>query len=152
VFVARANAKEEESSLQPSSERLARATAIIDECARDSHAGTASFGAIVARLMSVGVESYFADYRRGETTYYLPTGESHSVSLHAPELPIAEAFDTGEVVAAIRGAQQGEVKYPEFVRRTMSAGCVGYFVWIAGRHVRYLGRSGQDHVEHIPPG
>lgn len=97
------------------------------------------------------MESYFADYRRGETTYYLPTGQSHSVRLHPPAVAIADAFDSGEVIAAIRGSQRGEVQYPEFVRRTMGAGCVGYFVWLAGRHVRYLGRRGEDHVEHFPP-
>lgn len=137
--------------MQSSSERLVLATAVIEQCARDSHAGTASFGAVVARLMSVGVESYFADYRRGETTYYLPTGESYTLALHAPDVPIADAFDGGEVVAAIRGSQRGEIQYPEFVRRTMGAGCVGYFVWLAGRHVRYLGRRGEDHVERFPP-
>jgi uncharacterized protein YbcV (DUF1398 family) len=34
--------------------------------------------------------------------------------------------------------------------QTMDAGCVGYTVWIAGRHVAYVGRRGEVHVERFP--
>ena len=44
---------------------------------------------------------------------------------HPPDVAISDAFDTAEVIAAIRGSQRGEVQYPEFVRRTMGAGCIG---------------------------
>ena len=40
--------------------------------------------------------------------------------------------------------------YPEFKRLSMQAGCIGYWVWIAGRHVTYYGRKGETHVEHFP--
>jgi uncharacterized protein YbcV (DUF1398 family) len=123
---------------------------VIEECARASHAATITFAEAVVRLASVGVESYFADFRRGTTTYYLSTGASHAVLLHTPEPAVPEPFDAGAIVEAIRGSQRGEVKYPEFVRRAMASGCVGYFVWIKGRHVRYLGRRGEDHTEHFP--
>ncbi|MFG5410135.1 hypothetical protein ABXN37_21045 [Piscinibacter sakaiensis] len=52
--------------------------------------------------------------------------------------------------AAIRAAQQGTLAYPDFKRRTQAAGCVGYTVWIAGRHVVYHGRLGETHVEPFP--
>ncbi len=39
----------------------------------------------------------------------------------------------------------------DFIRTTMSAGCVGYFVQIMGRCVICLGRKGESHVEHFPP-
>ena len=52
------------------------------------------------------------------------------------------AIVTGYVVAdAILGAQRGEVKYPEFVDRTMRAGCIGYVTWIAGCQVTLGSRS-----------
>jgi ketosteroid isomerase-like protein len=54
------------------------------------------------------------------------------------------------VRAAISGAQRGEVAYPEFVRRTVAAGCVGYDAWLAGRHVVYHGRRGEQWVERFP--
>lgn len=122
----------------------------IEECARASQAATLTFPEVVAQLASAGVESYFADYRRGTTTYYLASGASHGVPLPTPEQAAPEAFDAAALVEAIRGSQRGEVKYPEFVRRTLASGCIGYFVWLAGRHVRYLGRRGEDHVERFP--
>jgi uncharacterized protein YbcV (DUF1398 family) len=122
----------------------------IEECTRASQAATVSFPDVVAKLASVGVESYFADFRRGTTTYYLASGESHAVPLRTPHTGVPEAFDAGAIVEAIRGSQRGEVKYPEFVQRAMAGGCIGYFVWIAGRHVRYLGRRGEDHLERFP--
>ena len=32
----------------------------------------------------------------------------------------------------------------------MSAGCIGYMVWIAGRHVSYFGRQGEVYIEPFP--
>ncbi|WAS94587.1 nuclear transport factor 2 family protein [Nannocystis punicea] len=124
----------------------------IEDCARQSHAGTIDFGTVVTRLAAAGVESYHVDYRVGRTTYYTAAGQVHTFELHLQEPAIAAEFDGAAVQAAVRGAQQGEVKYPEFVRRTRAAGCVGYDVWIAGRHVVYHGRRGERHVEHFPGG
>jgi uncharacterized protein YbcV (DUF1398 family) len=124
--------------------------AVIEECARRSQEGSIDFGTVVKKLTAAGVESYHADYRRRETTYYFPGGQSYVAALHPPEQPIPDAFDAGGVHVAVLGAQRGEVLYPEFMRRSMAAGCVGYFVWIAGRHVQYLGRRGEQHVEHFP--
>jgi uncharacterized protein YbcV (DUF1398 family) len=123
----------------------------IEHCARSSKDGTAHFPDIVAALAEVGVESYFADFRASATTYYLPDGKTHAVALAPPETPIAAAFDTAALRQAIRGAQAGRVMYPEFLRLSRAAGCVGYVTWIAGRHVSYFGRCGETHVEHFPP-
>lgn len=40
--------------------------------------------------------------------------------------------------------------YPEFKQLSQRAGCVGYTVWIEGRHVVYHGRRGETHVERFP--
>lgn len=40
--------------------------------------------------------------------------------------------------------------YPEFKLLWQRAGCIGYTVWIAERHVNYLGRRGETHVEQFP--
>lgn len=122
----------------------------IERCAQSSKDGSAHFPQIVAALVDVGVESYFADYRAAVTTYYLPDGATHAVALPPPDVPIADAFDAAGVQAAIRGAQSGQVMYPEFMRLSRAAGCVGYVAWLAGRHVTYLGRRGEMHVEHFP--
>lgn len=123
---------------------------IIERCAKSSHEGTTSFGAIVHTLIEAGVESYFADYRRGTTTYYLPSGETHVVPLTTPNTKIPSPFDKPGIQAAIQGAQRGEVKYPDFLRLSMAAGCVGYIVWMSGGHVAYFGRRGEVHIEQFP--
>jgi uncharacterized protein YbcV (DUF1398 family) len=124
--------------------------AVVEECARGSLGGTMHFGEVVGKLVAAGVESYHADYRRVEITYYLPSGESHAVRLTEPIASIADAFSADGVRAAVQGAQRGDVMYPEFVRLTTAAGCVGYVVWIAGRQVQYFGRRGEIHVELFP--
>jgi uncharacterized protein YbcV (DUF1398 family) len=123
---------------------------VIEQCAHDSYAGTKSFGEVVGALSQAGIESYHADYRAGSTTYYLPDGSAHSIKLARSEMNIPTPFNIADLQAAIRGAQRGEVKYPEFVKRSMQAGCVGYCVWIAGRHVTYFGRHGEQHIERFP--
>lgn len=125
--------------------------ALIDDAARGSSEGRLHFGQVVALMQQAGVEAYWADYRTRRTTYYLPDGETHSLELAMPDVVIAADFDVGAIQAAIRGAQQGTVAYPEFKRLSCAAGCVGYTVWIAGRHASYYGRKGDTHVERFPP-
>lgn len=112
--------------------------------------GQIHFGEVVQRLLDAQVEAYHVDYRAGRSTCYLPDGGTLDLPFEPPQAPIAEAFDGDAVRAAIRGAQQGRVMYPEFKRLSQRAGCIGYTVWISGRHVTYLGRRGETHVEHFP--
>lgn len=123
----------------------------IEAVAKDSYAGKLSFGQVVGSLVEAGVGSYFVDYRTGITTYYFEDGRVYTLVFGKKEYLIPAAFDTQSLVAAIRGAQRDEVRYPEFVRLSMTAGCVGYIVWITGRHVSYFGHAGEVHVEHFPP-
>lgn len=122
----------------------------INQCAQASYAGTLSFGEVVGRLAQVGVESYFADYRAQRTTYYLPDGDTYSVKLNIQSQSVVGEFSKDDIQAAIRGAQRGELKYPEFLQRSSAAGCCGYWVWITGRHVTYFGRKGEQHIERFP--
>lgn len=123
---------------------------LIDECIAASHAGTGNFGEQIKLLAEHDVESYRVDFRERSAAYFVPSGESHRVVIKAPEISIGQPFDAEAIIAAIRGSQQGTVKYPEFMERAMRAGCVGYVVWIAGRHVTYFGRRGETHVERFP--
>jgi uncharacterized protein YbcV (DUF1398 family) len=122
-------------------------TDVLEQCAHDAYAGSIGFDTVVERLAGVGIEAYLADFRARTTTYYLPGGDIHVLTLRTPAIAIPGAFDEQLLQAAIRGAQSGEVKYPEFLGRAMGAGCVGYVVWIAGQHVSYFGRRGELHVE-----
>jgi uncharacterized protein YbcV (DUF1398 family) len=123
---------------------------VVQQCAALSMAGRISFGEVVGRLIEAGVERYHADYSRMENTYYLPGGESYVVPMsHAP-VPVADAFSPQAVEASVRQAQRGEIMYPQFVKQTIAAGCVGYFVQITGQCVQYFGRKGETHTEWFP--
>ena len=121
-----------------------------NECARGAASGEMTFPQIVARLAAIGVERYHADYSRGEITYYLKSGESHISSSPHEADKISETFSSAGVASAVGESQRGEHTYADFVRKTMEAGCVGYFVKIAGRRVIYFGRDGSSHVEYFP--
>lgn len=122
----------------------------IDAYAHAAHTGTMRFGDVVGKLIAVEVESYYADYRAQRITYYRREGAPHTVQLDIPDMRIPDVFDVVAVRDAIKGAQCGDVLYPEFIRRTLAAGCIGYIVWIVGRHVTYFGRRGQVHMEPFP--
>jgi uncharacterized protein YbcV (DUF1398 family) len=123
--------------------------AVLHECSRRSHDGSITFPEVVGKLIGVGLESYHADYYRGEKTYYLPSGESHVEPLAAPSETAAE-FSANRVVEALRAIQRKEIDYIEFLRRTALAGCVGYMVCITGRRAIYFGRTGDNYVERFP--
>lgn len=124
--------------------------AVIRDYAARSLQGTISFPEVVGKLQEIGVERYHADYSRHECTYYFPDGQSLVVPVDHPPHPTGEAFSPEAVEAAVRQSQRGEIRYTEFVRLTMAAGCIGYFVQITGRRALYFGRDGDVHVERFP--
>jgi hypothetical protein len=105
---------------------------------------------VIAQLIGVQVEAYHVDYRSGRTTCYLADGATLDPGFERSHGALADAFDGDAVRAAILGAQQGRVMYPEFKRLSQRAGCIGCAVWIAGRHVTDLGRRGETPVERFP--
>lgn len=123
---------------------------VVGECCELSAAGKIHFGEVVRRLVEAGIERYHADYSRGENTYYTPDGGSTVAPMPEVAGESAHSFSAEAVGAAVRGAQKGEVMYPEFVRLTKAAGCVGYFVQLTGRCVQYFGRNGEIHTEWFP--
>lgn len=124
--------------------------AVIRSTFAASNDGQIHFGEAVRRLGAVEVESYHVDYRSGRTTCYLPDGTALDLVFPSVAEAIPDTFDAESVRAAIRGAQQGRVMYPEFKVLTRRAGCIGYTVWMTGRHVTYFGRKGDTHVEWFP--
>lgn len=124
---------------------------VIQACAQGALTGDITFPEIVGRLAQIGVERYHADYSREETTYYLPDGNSLVVATPYPSHATPAEFSASAVEAAVRQSQRNEHSYLDFIRKTMAAGCVGYFVQITGRRVIYFGRNGESHVEPFPP-
>lgn len=129
----------------------AEQTQVIQGCAEGALTGELTFPEIVGRLGQIGVERYHADYSRQEITYYLAEGDSLVVSTLHPTHATGTEFSASEVEAAVRQSQRNEHTYLDFIRKTMAAGCVGYFVQITGRCAIYFGRNGDSHVERFPP-
>ena len=71
---------------------------------------------------------------------------SHAADARAQVLALTRAGRA--LVPAL--AREAEVMYPQFLRLSRAAGCVGYVTWITGRHVTYFGRRGETHVERFP--
>ncbi|MDE2344626.1 MAG: DUF1398 family protein [Betaproteobacteria bacterium] len=122
----------------------------IRETLNASNEGRIHFGQVVGNLVSAGVESYAVDYRTGRVTYYMPWDETLTFEQELPKNKIAAEFSAHGIRQAILGAQRGEVMYPQFKQLSQAAGCIGYTVWITGRHVTYYGRKGETHIERFP--
>jgi uncharacterized protein YbcV (DUF1398 family) len=123
----------------------------VQDCAHGALAGIMTFPDIVGRLAEIGVERYHADYSRSEITYYWSNGKSYIVATPHETHETGTAFSASGVEAAVRQSQRNEHTYLDFIRKTMAAGCVGYFVQITGRRVHYFGRNGDCHTELFPP-
>jgi uncharacterized protein YbcV (DUF1398 family) len=125
-------------------------TKAIEETLRETEAGRKTFPECVKALLEAGVESYLVDYARMEKSSCGATGETHVMKMSLEPGPIAEAFSKQGLVAAIRGAQRDEIRYPEFVKQARAAGVEAYWAYLTGERVVYLGRKGEIHVEEFP--
>ena len=100
---------------------------VIHELAIATQQGKMTFPQVVKGLLEAGVESYLVDFATKQKTHYLANGTTHTVPLILDPGPIAEDFNGAGLVAAIRGAQADTVRYPEFVKRSTTAGVIGYY-------------------------
>jgi uncharacterized protein YbcV (DUF1398 family) len=123
----------------------AQVKAVVQEMTRASDEERIAFPEVVKALLDVGVERYHADLVAGRKTYYLPGGDFEDTSAHKVA-GAAREFSAEGVERAVRAIQRQEIAYREFCRRIAEAGCVGYFVSLAGRRAVYYGRTGDKHV------
>jgi uncharacterized protein YbcV (DUF1398 family) len=123
-----------------------------EKCLRAAEDNTMTFPQIMGTLIQVGFESYCTDYRRAKAIYYRLDGDSVELTTDRLDVPVAEAFDTAAVQAAIREAQQlvPGYTYKDFCRKVVDAGCAGYIVSFSGRRAVYFGRTAETQVEHFP--
>lgn len=125
-------------------------TQAIHEVTVETQEGRMTFPQVVHRLTEIGVESYFVDLAAGRKTYYLADGKVYTEAMILKLDPVAAEFSGSGLVAAIRGAQADTIRYPEFVKRSTAAGVVGYWAFLSGKKVLYLGRKGESHIEEFP--
>ena len=122
---------------------------VVREMSRASDEERITFPEVVEALMEAGVERYHADLVAGRKTYYLPDGDFEEVDVDKVG-GAASGFLPEGVEKAVRAIQRQDIAYREFCRRIADAGCVGYFVSLAGRRAVYYGRAGDEHVEWFP--
>ena len=119
--------------------------------AQATMSGSLPFPEIVADLMGNGVEYYFVDYASKSFSFYSAEGAVAQAPLSFEGLPaIAEGFDKVALRAAIADSQQHGQTFRAFSERAMAAGVHGYFAFLRGQRVTYLGRQGDQHTEWFP--
>jgi uncharacterized protein YbcV (DUF1398 family) len=123
---------------------------VLVDCTEGSTGERLTFPEVVGKLMAAGVERYTADLTRAEKTYYLPGGETETLTMYKIAGTPATAFSADGVQAAVRAIQQQKIKYRAFCDRIADAGCVGYMVSMAGSRAVYYGRTGETYVEMFP--
>lgn len=123
---------------------------VVREVTEASDAGRITFPEVVAMLAEAGVERYHADLVRAEMTFYMPDGATETTSSAPLANAPAPAFSAAGVERAVRDIQGGRLLYKAFCQRIAEAGCVGYFVSLAGRRAVYYGRTIDTHVEGFP--
>lgn len=101
-------------------------------------------------LLEAGVEYYFVDYAQLRTTCYGDGDAVNSPILYEGLPPIDENFDAAEVKSAILASQRDGQSHRDFSRRVVAAGVQGYFAFLRGQRVTYLGRQGEQHTEWFP--
>ncbi len=126
------------------------ATAIRD-AASATLSGTLPFPQIVAKLIEAGVEYYYVDYVGGCKRFYDAAGTCVVTPIPYEGLPaVAAELDAQALRDDIRDSQQNDQHYRDFTARAMRAGVQGYFAFLRGQRVTYLGRTGDQHTEWFP--
>ncbi len=125
-------------------------TNVIKECTELSLMEHITFPEVVMKLAGAGVERYIADLVGKQKLSYGVNGETYTGALAFDGAAVPEQLDAAAVEATIKDIQQGRIKYREFLRRIMEAGCSHYEVFITGRQAIYFGRDGSQHIEKFP--
>lgn len=123
----------------------------IHEAAAATLAGTMPFPQIVAKLIDAGVEYYHVDYVGRCKRFYDGDGTCVVTPIAFEGLPpVGAELDINALRDDIRDSQQKGQHYRDFTVRAMLAGVQGYFAFLRGRRVVYLGRTGDLHTEWFP--
>ncbi len=123
----------------------------VQQMARATLAGDLPFPEIVGRLIAEGVEYYRIDYVARQMSFYSNAGSVVVAPLSFEKLPaVAADFDGPALRAAILDSQLNGQEFRQFSHRAVGAGVQGYYVFLRGQRVTYLGRQGEQHIEWFP--
>ncbi len=123
----------------------------VSSLAKATLDGSLPFPQIVGGLIAQGVEYYHVDYASKSFTFYSAAGAAITEPLLIEGLPsVSQEWDSTALKEAILDSQQNGQKFRQFCSRAMAAGVQGYFAFLRGQRVTYLGRAGDQHVEWFP--
>ena len=123
----------------------------IRKLAQATLSGATPFPQIVGQLVAEGVEYYHVDYITLQFTFYDVGGAVVIAPLTIENLPaVANDLNVPALREAILDSQQHGQKFSRFCERAMDAGVQGYYAFLRGQRVMYLGRNGDQHVEWFP--
>lgn len=122
----------------------------IHELALATQQGKITFPKVVKGLLEAGVESYLVNFATMQKTHFLSDGTTHMVPMILDPGPVAVEFDSDAIVAALSDAQADVIRYPAFVKRVVAAGVIGYWAFLTGKKVVYLGRKGEQYIREFP--
>jgi uncharacterized protein YbcV (DUF1398 family) len=126
-------------------------TEIITKTARATLDGAISFPEVVGQLLAAGVEYYHVDYVTMRKAFYSANGDTVVTPINYEGLPpVATDFNEAALRANILDSQRNGQKYRDFTRRAIEAGTQGYFAFLRGKRVTYIGRQGDQHTEWFP--
>lgn len=126
-------------------------TELVQATADQILRGAVSFPEAVRALRSADVEYYHVDYANLRKRFYGNDGAVVTSPIRFEGLPdVAAEFDAAGLEAAILDSQRHGQSYRDFSRRAMAAGVQGYFAFLRGKRVTYLGRQGDQHIEWFP--
>lgn len=124
---------------------------IVGSMAKAALDDSLPFPQIVGELIAQGVEYCHVDYAASSFTFYSAAGATVTAALPFEGLPsISSGWDATALKEAIIDSQRNGQKFLQFCNRAMAAGVQGYFAFLRGQRVTYLGRAGDRHVEWFP--
>jgi uncharacterized protein YbcV (DUF1398 family) len=124
---------------------------LVQQMARATLSGDLPFPEIIGKLVAEGVEYYRVDYIAQQMSFYSGTGSLVVVPLAFEGLPtVAPDFDGAALSAAILDSQRNGQHFRQFSHRAVQAGVQGYYAFLRGQRVTYLGRQGDQHTEWFP--
>ncbi|RYF67286.1 MAG: DUF1398 domain-containing protein, partial [Comamonadaceae bacterium] len=120
---------------------------VVKQLAQATLGGHLPFPEIVGRLLAEGVECYRVDYVRREMVFYGADGSVVAAPMAFENLPlVASDFDAAALHAAIHDSQHQGQPFGRFSQRAVEAGVYGYYAFLRGKRVTYLGRQGDQHT------
>ena len=124
---------------------------LVQRMARATLEGGLPFPEIVRNLLAEGVEYYRIDYVARQMSFYSSAGSVVIAPLTFENLPpVAADFNGPALRAAILDSQRNGQEFRHFSNRAVQAGVQGYYAFLRGQRVTYLGRQGEQHIEWFP--